>query len=234
MRTIYSIVFLLITHSFIGNAQTKNFIDQPFIETRAKVDTLVTPDKIYLTIIITEKDTKGKTSVEELENLMAKKLISLGVDLDKQLSLSDVSSNFKKYFLKRQDILKSKSFTLIVYNGLMAGKVMVALESNNISNVYLEKMEYSKMNELELILKGRAIKKAHKNASIMSNPLNQQVGKALFISDLGNNMNYYNAKSNKIRIRGVSAMNDESFNPIDIDFEKIKVESQVLVKFKLE
>lgn len=234
MRTIYSIVFLLITHSFIGNAQTKNFIDQPFIETRAKVDTLVTPDKIYLTIIITEKDTKGKTSVEELENLMAKKLISLGVDLDKQLSLSDVSSNFKKYFLKRQDILKSKSFTLIVYNGLMAGKVMVALESNNISNVYLEKMEYSKMNELELILKGRAIKKAHKNASIMSNSLNQQVGKALFISDLGNNMNYYNAKSNKIRIRGVSAMNDESFNPIDIDFEKIKVESQVLVKFKLE
>ncbi|MFT7250898.1 MAG: lysozyme, partial [Flavobacterium sp.] len=44
-------------------AQTKNFIDLPYIETSAKVDTLVVPDKIYLNIMITEKDTKGKISV---------------------------------------------------------------------------------------------------------------------------------------------------------------------------
>lgn len=233
MKTYLTIFILLVAFSFNASAQTKNFIDQPYLETRAKVDTLVTPDKIYLTIVITEKDTKGKISVEELENEMAKKLESLGIDLDKQLSLSDLSSNFKKYFLKRQDILKSKSYTLIVYNGLSAGQVMVALEENNISNVFVEKMEYSKMDELKNILKVRAIEKATKNAQIMVKPLNQKVGSALFISDLGNNINYY-AKSNTIRIRGMSSLADESIKPIDVDFEKIKVESQVLVKFKLE
>ncbi len=46
----------LFTQSLIGWTQTKNFIDQPFIETTAQVDTLVTPDRIYLNILILEKD----------------------------------------------------------------------------------------------------------------------------------------------------------------------------------
>ena len=49
-------------------AQPKNFIDQPYLETTVKVDTLVVPDRIYLNILLTEADTKGRTSVEELEN----------------------------------------------------------------------------------------------------------------------------------------------------------------------
>ena len=32
--------------------QTKNFIDQPYIDTTAKVDTLVVPDQIFITIIL--------------------------------------------------------------------------------------------------------------------------------------------------------------------------------------
>ena len=39
----------------------------PYIETIGKVDSLVVPDKIYLNIIISEKDTKGKIPVEEQE-----------------------------------------------------------------------------------------------------------------------------------------------------------------------
>jgi lysozyme len=57
------IVISLILLSAKSFAQTKNFIDLPYIETSAKVDTLVVPDKIYLNIMITEKDTKGKISV---------------------------------------------------------------------------------------------------------------------------------------------------------------------------
>jgi len=47
--------------------QTKNFIDQAYLETTTQVDTLVTPDKIFLSIIISESDTKGKQTLEELE-----------------------------------------------------------------------------------------------------------------------------------------------------------------------
>ena len=75
-KIIVFILLLFITKNF---SQTKNFIDLPYIETSAKVDTLVTPDRIFLTILITEKDTKNRTSVEELESKMNLKLKSLGI-----------------------------------------------------------------------------------------------------------------------------------------------------------
>ena len=65
------LVFIISANSF---SQTKNFIDLPYIETSAIADTLILPNRIHLNIIISEKDSKDKYSVEELENLMEQKL----------------------------------------------------------------------------------------------------------------------------------------------------------------
>ncbi|WP_456379532.1 SIMPL domain-containing protein [Lutibacter sp.] len=229
------ILFLLATFLVVANSfsQVKNFIDQPYIETKAKVDTLVSPDRIYLQILITEKDTKGKISVEELENKMANKLTSLGIDLKKQLTLSDVASNFKKYFLRRQDILKSKAYQLVVYNAQSAGRVIVGLEAIGVSNVQLFKTEYSKMDDLKLALKSKAIVQAKKQAEALLQPLNQQLGSAIYISDLSNYNNYgYQGRAAGLKV--AYAVKSESFEPIDIDFKKIKIQSEVNIKFKIE
>ena len=106
MKKLTLLLLLIIsTKSF---SQTKNFIDLPYIETSAVADTLVIPNRIHLNIVISEKDTKDKYSVEELENLMEQKLKSLGINTNKNLSLNDLASNFKKYFIKETDVMKSK------------------------------------------------------------------------------------------------------------------------------
>ena len=97
-KTIIFVATALITMTTF--AQSKNFLDTPYLETSSQVDTLVTPDKIYLNIIIQEKDTKGRVSVEEQENQMAQRFKAMGIDLDKQLVIKDMGSNFKKYFLR--------------------------------------------------------------------------------------------------------------------------------------
>lgn len=216
--------------------QTKNFIDQPFIETRASVDTLVTPDEIYLNIIITEKDTKGKTSVEELESKMESTLRQIGIDTKEDLTLNDLASNFKKYFLKQLDVHKSKSYTLKVDDAIKAGRVIIELERIDISNVELDRTEYSKIDELKMVLKSKAILKAKKQATFMSEPLGQKVGAAIFISDQSDHNSYdvvYGANASAMYLDGFAAR-QEKFKPADIEFEKIKVESTVAVKFKLE
>jgi hypothetical protein len=68
MKKISLLILTLISLNVFS--QEKNFIDLPYLETSAKCDTLVTPDRIFLKIIISEKDTKGKISVEELETTM--------------------------------------------------------------------------------------------------------------------------------------------------------------------
>ena len=95
-------------------AQSKNFLDQPYLETSAQADTLVIPDRIYLGILLQESDSKGRVTVEELEQKMAARLKAIGIDLEKQLAVSDLSSDFKKYFLRGQEVLKDKAFELLV------------------------------------------------------------------------------------------------------------------------
>jgi Protein of unknown function (DUF541). len=229
------LLLLLTFLAFQSYSQSKNFIDKPYLETTATVDTLVVPDRIYLSILITEKDTRGRTSVEELENRMNAKLISLGIDTKKQLTLSDVTSNFKNYFLRGTDVLKNKAYSLLVYDAETAGKVIVGLESVEISNVHLSKTEYSKIEQLKIDLKQKAVKKAKMQAESMLKPLNQNLGKAIYISDLNSNItNMLQGKSAGIKIRGYSSLNEVQYNPIDIEFEKIGIESTITVNFEIE
>ncbi|MBP6100095.1 MAG: SIMPL domain-containing protein [Flavobacterium sp.] len=232
MKKITLLFILIISASSFS--QTKNFLDLPYIETAAKVDTLVIPDRIYLNISFFEKDSKGKMSVEELENKMNEKLKEIGINTEKQLTLNDLASNYKKYFLKQQDVQKNKNYTLLVYNAQIAGKVILALEEIEISNVFLEKTEYSKAEEMILILKGEAILKAKNQAIAMTKPLNQKLGNAIYISDYSNNINLLNGKVSGIQIRGNRSLEKEKYEPINIEFEKIKIESEVKVTFKLE
>lgn len=226
----FLITLLLIT-SLTGYAQSKNFIDQPYIETTARVDTLVIPDRIYLSILITEADTKGKTSVEKLENKMADKLKTLGIDIEKQLTLTDLGSNFRKYFLRKVDVQKDKEYTLLVYDAVDAGRVIMGLESIGISNVNLTKTEYSSLEKLKIDLRQRAVMTAKIQAEAMLVPLDQKLGHALFISDL--NTGVQNRMAERMVRVQMSKEADED-QPIEIEFEKIKIESTVNVKFAIQ
>ena len=227
------ITILLIAFSFTGlHAQTKNFIDQPYLETTAQVDTLVVPDKIYLSIYISEKDTKDRTSVEELENRMEAKLKQLGIDTKKQLSLGSLSSNFKDYFLRKTGVLKSKYYSLLVYDALTAGQVIQGMESIGIANVNFQKAEVSNLEELKIMLRGKAVAKAASHAKVMVAPLGQSVGKALFISDMNTGITYGWRGQN--RMQEMTMAKADSFEPIDVDFQKVKVSSTVNVKFAID
>src|SRR5690606_27326716 len=204
MKTFYLIIGLVL----VGNltfGQTKNFIDQPYLETTAKVDKLVKPDIIYLDILIREKDERNRIPVEEIESKMIQKLKSLGINTEKQLTLSDLASNFKKYFLKQKDIMKDKAYELTVFDSQTAGKVLVSLEEIGISNVNLDRTEYSKMEELKLELKAKAVEKAKILAYFLVRPLNQKVTRAIHITDkYYETYNNFNGELQEVVVMGYS------------------------------
>ena len=153
MKKLIIVACLISFTSIIAQSGVKNFIDQNYIEITGVVETELTPDEIYLTIIINEKDKKGKISVEKQETAMIKKLKQVGIDLKKDFSVKDFSSNYKFYFLKRTDILKSKKYQLVVHDGLTLGKVFQALEGIDISNVSIEKEVIPKLKNIEALQK---------------------------------------------------------------------------------
>jgi len=93
----------------------------------------VIPDRIYMSITINEKDSKGKIVLAQSEKKMIAKLKVLGVDTKKYLSVQDKSSNFKNYWIKSAEIMTSKEYQLLVTTEQMAVSVLQELEKIGIS-----------------------------------------------------------------------------------------------------
>lgn len=233
MKRIFLTFLILVCAKSLS--QTKNFIDLPYIETSAKADTLVIPDKIYISINLNEADSKNKKSVEDQEKQLEATLKKLNIDIEKDLSLLDFSSNFKSYFLKGQNVIKSKMYSLLVSNAVTAGKVLAELESVGISNVTIERTEYSKAEELLLELKSKAVVKSKLTAERLVKPLNQKIGKALYISDVNTMSNALQGQAPGVQIRGMSSIyGNRATDPIYTEFQKVKFEVQVNIKYALE
>ncbi len=230
------IVLLLSPLLSVSQSGDKNFIDQNYIEVIGKSEMEVTPDLIYIKILINEKDNKNKTPLAETEKAMIEKLKEIGIDISKDLLIKDLASNYKYYLLAKTDILLSKEYQLVVHDGKTAGRVVVELESLGISNVSIDRLDNSEIVKFRREVKIDAIKAAKDKAQALTEAIGQSIGKAIYIQEMGNRYNINtNSNSNSIRIRGVSSQIYGSRVPEpDIDFEKIKLEYSVLCRFVLE
>jgi uncharacterized protein YggE len=231
------LMLLLVVMITLGNstfAQTKNFIDQAYFETSVQVDSLVIPDRIYLSIHLKEEDSRGKISVEEQENKMARVLRELGINLANQLRLADLSSDQERYILRKKDVYKEKLFYLLVYDANTAGQVIQKLEAVKISNIALQKTAYSKLKELQLHLRVKAVEEAKVKAASMLAPLDQKPGKILYLAD--SSPQPYAAYNDLLAIQTGAAnySRQEVYEPIAIEFSKLRVSATVQVKFAID
>ena len=231
------IVTTLFIFTFItGKSQTKNFIDQPYIEVNGNADTLVTPNEIYIRIIISENDTRNKSSVEEQEIKMVNVLKSLGVNTEVDLVTNDILSNFRHYILKNKDVIKTKQYILKVKDAVTATKVFIYLEDLDISNISIEKVDHSEKENIKNLVRTKAIENAKAQATAMVKPLNQTLGYAIYIaSNENNNNNLLQGRLEGVSAAGITFKNklNEDKLPV-IEFDKIKIAASIDVKFILK
>lgn len=238
LKIMRKFIFLLLFLPCFTIAQTgqKNFIDQNYIEVTGKSEMEIIPDLIYLKIFLNEKDNKSKLSLTERENIMISTLKEIGIDTSKDLSIKDMSSNFKYYLLTKNDILLTKEYQLLVRDGKTASKVFIELEKIGISNVSIDRLDNKNIENYRKDVKVDAIKAAKNKAQSLTTALNQSIGRAIYIQEVEQNFrNGVSGTSNSIMIRGVSSEKVYGSNAQpDIDFEKIKIEYSILCRFELK
>lgn len=231
MKNITSIlVILLITHVTLAQ-NGKNFIDQPYIEVTGFAETEIIPDEIYLRIELNENDKNGRRSIEQQENYMLAKLRQLGIDLDKDLSVLNFSGFFRKKFLANNEVKKRKSYQLIVHNGKTMGEVFRTLDDLDVSNFYIIRTSHSNMEVLKQENKIEALLVAKQKASNYAQALEQDLGKAIFVSE---NQNSYNTSPNVYREYSKSYDAVAAVETIqNLSLKPIKLTSTILARFQL-
>lgn len=229
-----TLVLTISLMSWTMAAQEKNFLDIPYIEVSGSADTLVTPNEIFIKIVITEADVKNKIPLEQQEKKMVAGLKELGIQTEKNLSMSDMQSNFKFYVLKQKDVMKSKEYLLKVGDAVVATKVFMKLEELGISNTSVERVGHSEVEQLKNSCRTNAILNARQKAIALAEPVGAKVGTPVHIVDYSNDNQY--AAPPMVRIRGAAILSDKVVSePLpQIDFEKIRVSITVNAKFMLK
>lgn len=232
-------IFLMLGIGMItwtASAQTsKNFIDQPYIEVNGVGDTLITPNEIFVDVIVSESDTKDKKSIEELEQNLIRSLKGVGINTDKDLVTKSFDSKFSWVNFSTK-VVKTKTYQVKVNSGAMLNKLFNALEQAKIANATVSKISHTDMINIQMACRTKAIKNAKAKAVALITPLGQTVGPAIYIGNysaafeqkMGNPQQSY-AGGKKMIVRA-----ENSFGDGGIEFEQIKIEEIVEARFVLK
>lgn len=202
-----------------------------YIQVTGRAEKELTPDEFYLQIVINERDSKGKISVESQQRDMVAALRKLGVDVEKQLKMANLSSEF---FKKNTSVAMAKYQLQLGASGEVA-KVWQALDGLGISNISILKVTHSQLDKYKQEVRLEAMRNARESAQEMAGAIGQTIGKCFYIYDSNSNVlpvMYDNA----VLMRSAKATADaESAAEEDpLEFKTIKLEYGVQAKFVLE
>ena len=218
------VLFMASASAQYSNEKTTNSID---VSGYAELE--VEPNLIYLDITINEETTKGKTTVEEMEITMAKSLKKIGIDVEKQLTIKDMSSNLEELFLRKDQARTTKSYSLELNSVSQLTNSVRALEQVGISNMNVDRVSHSDLEKLRNDVRVLAIKNAKAKATLLTEALEVKLGNIIFISDT--DRTYSNQSFKYAAFRGVQNDGAVSATAPKLEFEKIKVNHNVAATF---
>ena len=226
------LLFLAAALMVFSGLPAQNSNEIPYVETSATASREVTPDEIFVRIVLSENDTKGKVSIDQLQKNMIRAIQKAGINFEKSLTIDNIESQYQTYLLRKSDGRTTKTFQLMV-NGEQLAPLFTALDEAGISNVNIQSARYSKVAALRDELRVEAAKAAQERARMLAQAVGQELGKAILIQNYDNDSGVvYN---NIMLARASAKMADgavEESTPT-VEFKKIKVESRVSIRFAL-
>lgn len=202
-----------------------------YIQVNGRAEREIAPDEFYLQIVINERDSKGKVSVESQQRDMIAALKRLGVNVEKQLKVANLSSEF---FKKNTSVATAK-YQLQLGSSAEVGKVWQALDGLGISNVSILKVSHSQLERYKSEVRVEAMRNAKQNAVTLAEAIGQTIGKCFYVYDSNNDVMpvFYN---NMAVMRSAKAFDaaEAAAGEEPLDFKTIKLQYSVQAKFVLE
>ena len=152
MRRIF-VILLAIIATLPAMAQSS---EENYIQVNGTSEIEVTPNEIFLSIVLDESDTKGRQEIELQRRQMVSALNAIGIDTEKQLTIADISSSY----FKRGTSLSVAKYQLKLTNSEQVVAVYDKLSAIGISNITISRVSHSDLEQY----KSRCRKEAMQNA----------------------------------------------------------------------
>ena len=203
-----------------------------YIQVNGRAEREIAPDEFYLQIVIAERDSKGKITVESQRRDMIAALKRQGVDVEKQLKVANLSSEF---FKKKTSVATAK-YQLELHSAAEVSKVWQALDALGISNVSIAKVTHSQIERFKEEVRVEAMRNARQTAASLAEAVGQTIGRCFYVYDSNYDVvpAYYN-NSVMLRTKGTyDAAEGSADEEEQLDFKTIRLQYNVQTKFVLE
>ena len=236
MKFIFAIFFLLLSFFSIGQSDLvlKQELSKPFIEVTGTSSLEVMPDKISISIILTNKIIdKQQFNIQEQEKKLKQVLIENKIDLS---FLSLVTSLSQIITKKEKEIGFEviKIYMLQLSSAEQVSKIFRELQDLNIKEASIEKVEHSKIDSLRKEVRISAIKAAKNKAEYLLDAIGEQIGKPIEVREIVENSLFKeNFMSNTSSVANQLETNNEE-EKSGIGFEKIKIKFTYFIKYLIK
>lgn len=241
LLTLLTCLFSLIVKTN-GQAVSTKPSEINYIDAIGSADTLITPDKIFIEITVRERyEGRTKVTIDSLEDLLKSTLIKIGMDL-KNLTLSDANGDLVRIKWKKQDVLSSKNYSLMVSSASEVSKVYEELSKLKIEDLSIKKVEHSKIDEIKKLIKIKAVQDSKETATYMLASIGNTIGKTIRIEELAIDFSIADppALYDALNIRGSRSEGNVYFvdalkiEDNDIKFSKIPVSCKINGRFEIK
>ena len=202
-----------------------------YIQVNGRAEKEVVPNEFYLMIEISERDSKGKISVESQQKDMLTALKRVGVDVKEQLTFANLASEF----FKKKNSVATARYQLKLTSTEQLAKSWKALNQLGFSQVSLQRVAHSDLEAMKVEVRKEAMRNARQTAKELAEAVGQSIGKCFYVYDSNSNVipRYYN---NMKMVRAEVAYDSETSVDEDsqMEFKTIKLEYSVQAKFILE
>ena len=208
------------------------------IEVTGSAEMMIDPDEIYITVVFQEwYDGKTKITIDKLEADMFKALNGLGIEA-KNISLSDAESNFHSRWLKTDDALLSRNYTIMVSNAQMVVKVYDEIAKMKAYDAFISKVSHSKIEEYRMQTKVSATVAAKNKATQMLKAIGEETGEAILIQEVNSDVSspYQYSQISHMALSNSLAEMDRNvdYNESQISYQKIKLRYEVYAQFAIK
>ena len=101
----------------------------------------------------------------------------------KNLTLADANGDLVRIEWKKQDVLTSKNYSLMVSSASEVSKVYEELSKLKIQELSIEKVEHSKIEEFKKLIKIKAVQDSKDKATYMLAAIGNSIGKTIRIEE---------------------------------------------------
>lgn len=233
MKTRFLLAFLAFL-PFASMSQGSSAEKEPsVIEVVGTAEMEVIPDRIYIAFTLKERfEGKKKIEIDDQEKDLKKGLMKMNIDLN-DLQLADANSDFVKIKRKKNDVIASKDYVLMVSNTTTLGKVFDLLDEINAFNANVQRVDHSKIKEFKKEVKMQAVQDAKEKAGYLLSAIGETLGKPILIQERETYEDFQPLRKSAMMPMVMDAESKEEELP-ELSFQKIKLKYSVFARFAIK